>query len=354
MKILVTGAAGFIGSEFVLQLVKRKAGAGQLIKIVVLDALTYAGHLENLETVRDQIEFVEGDIADAQMVDRLFQTHQFDCVFNFAAESHVDRSISDSSSFVRTNVIGVHSLLSAALKSWELRSTADKAKFRFIQVSTDEVFGALGDTGQFNEQTPYAPNSPYSASKAAGDHLVRAWFHTYGLPTLITNCSNNYGPRQFPEKLIPHMIRCALAEKPLPVYGAGHNIRDWIHVADHCTGVWLAYEKGQPGESYCFGGRSERQNLKVVEAICDQLNKLEPRADGKSYRDLISFVEDRKGHDWRYAIDDSKAERELGFKRQFANFEAGLTQTLKWYLENQTWIAAVTTVKSGTPAGEKR
>ena len=332
---LITGAAGFIGSEFARHMLSRG------FKVVVLDLLTYAGHLENLKGHQDKIEFVQGDIADVATVQRVFDQNHFDAVFNFAAESHVDRSIADSAAFIRTNVTGVQVLLQASKAKWELRSPGDRSRFRFVQISTDEVFGALGETGYFTESTPYAPNSPYSASKAAGDHLVRAWFHTYGLPTIITNCSNNYGQRQYPEKLIPHMIECALSEKPLPVYGNGQNVRDWIHVSDHCAGVWLAAEKGTPGESYCFGGRSERRNLNVVESICDILDLLKPRANKASYRNLISFVEDRKGHDWRYAIDDSRAERELGFKRTYQSFEIGLEQTVKWYLENQDWVKKV-------------
>lgn len=332
---LVTGGAGFIGSNFVDLLVKEGS------RVIVLDALTYAGHLENLENVRDKIQFVEGDICDRSLVSRLLREHSIDVLVNFAAESHVDRSISDAAAFIRTNVVGVHSLLEAARDYYEGLTSDRKNRFRFVQISTDEVFGELGDTGYFSEATPYSPNSPYSSSKASGDHLVRAWGHTYKLPVLITNCSNNYGPRQYPEKLIPHMINCALSEKSLPVYGQGANVRDWIHVTDHCAGIRLAIEKGEVGQSYCFGGRSERKNLNVVKAICAELDQQAPRSNGRSYADLITFVEDRKGHDWRYAIDDTKAERELGFKRQYVDFEMGLRQTIAWYLNQREWVQAV-------------
>lgn len=333
--ILVTGAAGFIGSNFVDLLVAKGD------RVVVLDLMTYAGHKENLEPVWSKIQFVQGDIADMDLVARLLREHSVTHVVNFAAESHVDRSISEPGSFVRSNVVGVYSLLQASHDYWKSMTTAEKEDFRFLQVSTDEVFGELGEEGKFSETTPYAPNSPYSASKAGGDHLVRAWRHTYGLPTLITNCSNNYGPKQFPEKLIPYMITCALAEKPLPIYGSGQNVRDWIHVEDHCAGIALALEKGRPGATYCFGGNAERRNVDVVKAICHLLDEKKPRTNGKSYEELIHFVEDRKGHDWRYAIDDSKAQRELGFKRRYEGFEEGLAATINWYLENKTWCEAV-------------
>lgn len=331
-RILITGGAGFIGSSFVMDAVEKGDS------VVVLDALTYAGHLKSLDAVRERIEFVHGDIRDPELLRDLFEKNDFDAVVNFAAESHVDRSITDAADFVSTNVMGVFSLLQESLHSWERRGRP--SHFRFIQISTDEVYGTLGETGYFTEETPYAPNSPYSASKAAGDHLARAWFHTYGLPTIITNCSNNYGPRQFPEKLIPHMINCALSGQKLPVYGDGRNVRDWIHVSDHSAGVRLAMEKGRPGEKYCFGGRSERRNLEVVHAICDALDRAVPKASG-SYRDQIAFVTDRKGHDWRYAIDDRKAENELGFTRKFGRFEDGLRQTIEWYLQNREWTASV-------------
>lgn len=347
---LITGGAGFIGSNFVESILTAgsEAGAGPASagRVVVLDALTYAGHLGNLEAVRDRIHFVRGDICDRALVERLLREHAIDTVVNFAAESHVDRSIADGAAFVRTNVMGVFTLLSAFQAHHAALEGEKKARARFVQISTDEVFGALGDQGHFTESTPYAPNSPYSASKASGDHLARAWFHTYGVPVIITHCSNNYGPRQFPEKLIPHMINCALSGKPLPVYGNGGNVRDWIHVQDHCAGVRLAIERGRPGQVYCFGGRSERKNLDVVRAICAELDRRAPRTDGASHAERITFVEDRKGHDWRYAIDDAKAERELGFRRRYSDFEVGLAQTVAWYLENGPWIAQVLSAKS--------
>lgn len=347
-KILITGAAGFIGSQFLEILLRTKPS----LEIVVLDKLTYAGHEKTLahavassgleaSRAASRYEFVRGDICDRELVRSLFEKHRFSAVVNFAAESHVDRSIESAAEFIETNILGVFSLLDASLRHFETLKGAEREAFRFLQVSTDEVFGQLGDEGAFTEETPYAPSSPYSASKASGDHLARAWHHTYKLPVIVTNCSNNYGPRQYPEKLIPHMIACALSEKPLPVYGNGGNVRDWIHVADHARGVLLALEKGRVGESYCFGGRSERRNIAVVEAICDELQKIRPRKVG-SYRDLITFVEDRKGHDWRYAIDDSKSEKELGFKREFSSFEDGLRATIQWYLENGTWVKTVT------------
>lgn len=331
---LVTGAAGFIGSEFVRQL------AGHANHIVVLDALTYAGHLENLSDVQAEMTFVKGRIQDPKTVAAIFAEYPIDTVVNFAAESHVDRSIEKPADFVDTNVVGVSTLLTASVLAWEKRSEADRANFRFVQVSTDEVYGQLGETGYFTEESPYAPSSPYSASKAGSDLLARAWHHTYKLPVIVTNCSNNYGPRQYPEKLIPNMIRCALSGKSLPVYGDGRNVRDWIHVSDHSTGVRLAVEKGRPGETYCFGGRSERRNLDVVKLICAELDEVRPRAHG-SYADQIKFVEDRKGHDWRYAIDDTKAERELGFTRRYTKFEDGLKQTIRWYLDNEAWVEKV-------------
>lgn len=334
--LLVTGGCGFIGSAFVRQ----QATLGH--KVIVLDALTYAGHKENLQGIPhpDRVELVVGNICDGKLVADLLARHQVTKLVHFAAESHVDRSISEPSAFIETNVTGTFTLLNAAHAYFQGLSEGAKANFRYVQVSTDEVYGALGDTGKFSETTPYAPNSPYSASKAAGDMLARAWFHTYHLPTVTTNCSNNYGPRQFPEKLIPHMIQCALNGKPLPVYGNGGNVRDWIHVEDHSRGVALAMEKGRVGETYCFGGNAERNNLDVVRTICKILDELAPRADGKPHDSGISFVTDRKGHDWRYAIDDTKAQKELGFKREY-NFESGLRETVRWYLDNKTWSQAV-------------
>jgi len=336
--ILVTGAAGFIGSNFV----EIALAAGH--KVVGYDALTYAGHRENLEEFEKSPDFafVQGNILDHELFLKTLKGHAIDLVAHFAAESHVDKSITGPGAFIETNVNGTFSLLTAARAYHEGLSGSKKDAFRFLHVSTDEVFGELGPTGKFSETTPYAPNSPYSASKAASDLLVRAWHHTYGLPTIITNCSNNYGPRQFPEKLIPHMIFCALQGKPLPVYGKGENIRDWIHVKDHARGVLLALEKGRVGDTYCFGGNSERKNLEVVHALCAALDELRPRANGQSYRELITFVTDRPGHDFRYAIDDSKAQRELGYVHHFKNFESGLKETIQWYLAHLDWSKKVT------------
>jgi dTDP-glucose 4,6-dehydratase len=326
--LLVTGGAGFIGSMFVRQAVER----GQ--KVVVLDALTYAGHKVNLEGVNATL--VVGDIADGMLVLSLLREHAVDAIVHFAAESHVDNSISKPSAFIDTNIVGTYRLLEAAREYWCKLAQPAKDAFRYLQVSTDEVYGSLGPKGYFSETTAMQPNSPYSASKAAGDHLARAWHHTYGLPVLITNCSNNYGPRQHPEKLIPHMITKALAGDALPVYGDGKNIRDWIHVEDHSGGVALALEKGAPGETYCFGGNAERTNIHVVETICKTLDALKPRNRGGSYQSQIAFVTDRLGHDRRYAIDDAKARKELGFRRTH-DFESGLRATIEWYLANEAW-----------------
>ncbi len=330
---MVTGGCGFIGSTFVRQCVERGD------RVIVLDALTYAGHRENLEGVSG-VELVVDDIRNGTRVADLLRKCEVDVIVNFAAESHVDRSIDAPDTFIDTNIRGTFSLLNSALDYWQKLGEEKRAGFRYVQVSTDEVYGSLGPTGKFSETTPMAPNSPYSASKAAGDHLTRAWFHTYGLPTLTTNCSNNYGPRQFPEKLIPHMIQCALTGKPLPVYGDGGNIRDWIHVEDHCRGIWLAVERGKLGQTYCFGGDAERGNLDLVKTLCRELDKLAPRADGNKYETTITFVKDRLGHDRRYAIDDRLAQTELGFKRSY-HFEDGLAQTIRWYLDHSSWIDAV-------------
>jgi dTDP-glucose 4,6-dehydratase len=349
--LLVTGAAGFIASTYVRQ----RLAAGD--SVVVLDKLTYAGHPENLDATTDSscadlakanggsYVFVQGDIADPKLVAELFATHRPDAIVNFAAESHVDNSITGPAAFIATNVGGTFNLLEQALRYFRELSPEKKSKFRFLQVSTDEVYGSLGAEGKFSETTPYAPNSPYSASKASADLLVRAWFHTYGLPTITTNCSNNYGPRQFPEKLIPLMISNALEGKPLPVYGDGGNIRDWIHVDDHCTGVQLALVRGVPGETYCFGGNAERNNLEVVKTICAELDKAAPRSDGKKHEIGIAFVQDRLGHDRRYAIDDTKARKKLGFSTRYA-FPEGIRATIQWYLENRPWTSAVTRPRS--------
>ena len=333
---VVTGGAGFIGSGFA-HLCAREG-----LKIIVLDALTYAGHRENLAELERNgtVLFAQGNICDGPLIRSLLQKHKPLGLINFAAESHVDRSIDSPSAFIETNIGGTFSLLNACLEHWNTLSAPEKSSFRFVQISTDEVYGSLGPTGKFSEMTPLAPNSPYSASKAGADMLVRAWFHTYGLPTITTNCSNNYGPRQFPEKLIPHMIRCALTSAPLPVYGDGKNVRDWIHVEDHCAGILLAARQGKPGETYCFGGNAERGNIDVVQTICRLLDEMRPRTDKKSYTEQIQYVKDRLGHDRRYAIDDAKAERELGFRRQF-NFEKGLAETVRWYLSNDAWMESV-------------
>lgn len=333
--MLVTGGAGFIGSHFVELAVRNEC------QVIVLDAMTYAGNEVNLKHLSGagDVKLIIGNICDQALVASLFKEYDFWAVVNFAAESHVDRSISGPAEFIQTNVVGTFNLLQQSLEYWE--STRSRPDFRFLHVSTDEVFGELGGEGFFTEESPYAPRSPYSASKASADHLVAAWFHTYGLPTIITNCSNNYGPRQYPEKLIPLMIENALKRKPLPVYGRGQNIRDWIYVTDHCVGIWLALTKGKIGDSFCFGGRSERKNLDVVTAICDILDEVKPLSVGEKYSQLITFVEDRLGHDFRYAIDDRKAENVLGFTRKYSSFELGLRETVNWYVRNQDWCDTV-------------
>ena len=327
--LLVTGGAGFIGSSFV------EMALGRGHRVVVLDALTYAGHRESLP-VHDACRLVVGNIADAPLVGALLREERVDAVVNFAAESHVDRSIDAPGDFIETNVVGTFKMLHASLDYWRSLAPDASGAFRYLQVSTDEVYGALGETGKFTEASPMTPNSPYAASKAAGDHLVRAWNHTFGLPTITTNCSNNYGPRQHPEKLIPHLVTCALAGKPLPIYGNGGNTRDWIHVEDHCAGIFLALEKGKLGETYCFGGDAERKNLDVAQQICAILDRLRPRQDGESYAKQLTFVADRLGHDWRYAIDDTVAQKELGFARRY-RFEDGLEATVEWYLDHRQW-----------------
>lgn len=327
--LLITGGAGFIGSCFVRQ------AAGRGAKAVVLDALTYAGHRENLEGVA--AELVVGDIRNRALVDDLLAKHKPTALLHFAAESHVDNSIASPGEFISTNIDGTYTLLEAA----RAHVKANPGPFRYVQVSTDEVFGALPESGgHFSEASSYAPNSPYSASKAAADHLVRAWHHTYGLNTVTTHCSNNYGPRQLPEKLIPVIITRALSGQPLPVYGDGQHVRDWIHVEDHCEGIRLASEKGKPGGHYCFGGRAEMKNLELVKLICATLDQVRPRKDGKKYESQISFVPDRLGHDRRYAIDDSLAERELGFTRRW-KFADGMRATIDWYLANEAWSRTV-------------
>lgn len=336
LSLLITGGAGFIGSMFVTQCVARG------IRPVVLDKLTYAGHAANLAHLPSGgYHLIQGDIADGALVGKLLREHKVQAVINFAAESHVDNSILGPKPFIDTNIVGVYQLLQATLEYFRVLPAMSKEAFRFVQISTDEVYGALGAEGAFSEESPYRPNSPYSASKAAGDHLVRAWHHTFDLPVITTHCTNNYGPRQYPEKLIPHMIACALAGKHLPIYGDGKYVRDWIHVEDHCAGVWLAFERGKPGETYDFGGRAEVENLTLVKTLCELLDAKRPRVDGKSYSAQIAFVKDRPGHDRRYAIDDSKAERELEFTRKH-NVESGLAETIEWYLLNQNWCETVT------------
>jgi len=334
--ILVTGGAGFIGANFVLDWLER-TGEG----LVNLDKLTYAGNLGSLAPLRGDARhvFVRGDIGDRAAVDALLAQHRPRAVVNFAAESHVDRSIHGPAAFVETNIVGTFALLEATRAYCSTLSEDERAAFRFLHVSTDEVYGSLGpDDPPFSETTPYAPNSPYSASKAAADHLVRAYHHTYGLPTLTTNCSNNYGPRQFPEKLIPLMIVNALAGKPLPVYGDGRNVRDWLYVGDHCAAIRAVLAGGRPGETYNVGGNAEMTNLDVVGTICRILGELAP---GRDYADLITFVKDRPGHDRRYAIDASKIRRELNWTPA-ESFASGMRRTVQWYLDNGAWLAAVT------------
>jgi dTDP-glucose 4,6-dehydratase len=337
--ILVTGGAGFIGSNFILQQLEVDAATS----LVNLDKLTYAGNLRNLEAVATdrRYEFVHGDIGDRNLVRGLLERHQPSAIVHFAAESHVDRSIRGPDDFIRTNVDGTFALLEEVRAYWTKLSSDESRGFRFLHVSTDEVFGSLGPHDPpFSETTAYAPNSPYSASKAASDHLVRAYHHTYGLPTLTTNCSNNYGRFQFPEKLIPLMILNALNGKPLPVYGDGQNVRDWIYVADHCDAIALVLARGTPGETYNIGGWNEKPNLEIVHAVCDIVDEMAPRAGG-SRRELITFVKDRPGHDRRYAMDARKIERELGWRPK-ETFETGIRKTIRWYLENEEWAKDVT------------
>jgi len=343
--LIVTGGAGFIGSNFV-----RLALAETPHRVVVYDALTYAGSLESLKDVdaHPRFGFVRGDIADRAAVRALLRQHRPTALLNFAAESHVDRSIDDPGAFVRTNVSGTFELLEAARHHLAGLAPAERAAFRFLHVSTDEVFGSLGAIGAFSEETPYAPNSPYAASKAAADHLVRAWHETYGLPTVVTNCSNNYGPYQFPEKLIPLMILNALDARNLPIYGDGGNVRDWLFVGDHCQGILSVLERGRPGAKYNIGGGGERTNLQVVDRLCEALEQVRPAAANpalaargvRRYSDLKTFVADRPGHDRRYAIDSARIRSELGWKPAH-DFEAGLTATVRWYTDNRAWCEAV-------------
>jgi dTDP-glucose 4,6-dehydratase len=338
--ILVTGGAGFIGSNFILQQTQDES-----VSVVNLDKLTYAGNLNNLDSIAVQkdvrYEFVHGDIGDRDLVRQLMKKHEPRAIVHFAAESHVDRSIRGPEEFIRTNVDGTFSLLEETRAYWGALPEPERNRFRFLHVSTDEVYGSLGPNDPpFCETTPYAPNSPYAASKAASDHLVRAYHHTYGLPTLTTNCSNNYGRFQFPEKLIPLIILNAREGKPLPVYGDGKNVRDWLYVEDHCEAIATVLRDGQPGDTYNIGGWNEKPNIEIVETICDLVDEMAPRA-GDSRRTLITFVKDRPGHDRRYAMDARKIERELGWKPK-ATFESGIRQTVRWYLENEPWVRNVT------------
>jgi dTDP-glucose 4,6-dehydratase len=348
--ILVTGGAGFIGGCFVRQ--QAAAEGSGLTRLVNLDKLTYAGNLDSLDSLRDDRRhvFVQGDIADRALVLALLHAHRPFAVVNFAAETHVDRSIEGPRAFLETNVVGTFELLTAALAYWRELEGEERAAFRFLHVSTDEVYGSLGPEGKFTETTPYSPHSPYSASKAASDHFVRAYRDTYGLPTLVTNCSNNYGPFQFPEKLIPVMVLNALEGKPLPVYGDGKNVRDWLYVEDHTRAIARVLERGEPGETYNIGGDCERTNLQVVEAICRTVDELRPKLPHAPCRSLLTFVPDRPGHDRRYAIDTAKIRRALGWAPQ-EDFESGLSRTVAWYLDNPKWVARVA---SGSYRRERR
>jgi len=332
--ILVTGGCGFIGSNFIRHLVEK----GEDVYMVNLDKLTYAGNTQNLNDIPDSVyTLVQGDIRDSNLVESLFNTHRFDTVVHFAAESHVDRSIDGPAEFIQTNVVGTLNLLE---KSRAYCNSTDNENFRFLHVSTDEVYGSLGDNGKFIETTPYDPSSPYSASKAGSDHLVRAWHRTFDLPILITNCSNNYGPHQFPEKLIPLMIINCLHGKPLPVYGKGENVRDWLFVRDHCEAILTVLRKGKVGETYNIGGNNEIKNIDVIQIICDVLDEILPRDNGLVYSELIHYVTDRPGHDFRYAIDATKIEKELGWS-PIESFETGVRKTIQWYLDNRTWWKSI-------------
>ncbi len=339
MSIIVTGGAGFIGSNFVLDWFQESSEP-----VLTLDKLTYAGNPENLASLKDNAahKLVQGDIGDFELVSRLLAEHKPRAVLNFAAESHVDRSIHGPGEFIQTNIVGTFHLLEAVRAYWNGLPDDERAAFRFLHVSTDEVYGSLQkDDPAFSETNRYEPNSPYSASKAASDHLVRAYHHTYGLPVLTTNCSNNYGPYHFPEKLIPLVIHNALAGKPLPIYGDGQQIRDWLYVKDHCAAIRRVLANGQLGETYNVGGWNEKANLDVVHMLCALLDELSPRADGQPYKNQITFVKDRPGHDQRYAIDASRLERELGWKPA-ETFDSGIRKTVQWYLANQDWVANIT------------
>ena len=333
-KCLVTGGCGFIGSNYIRTVLDREED----LHVVNLDKLTYAGNIQNLNGISsNNLTIVKGDICDVDLVNSLFEKHQFDTVVHFAAESHVDRSIEGPAEFIQTNVVGTLNLLE---QSRIFINKTNNDNFRFLHVSTDEVYGSLGDDGKFLETTPYDPSSPYSASKAGSDHLVRAWNRTFGLPTLITNCSNNYGSYQFPEKLVPLMIINCLQGNPLPVYGKGENVRDWLFVGDHCDAIHTVLAKGEMGETYNIGGNNEIKNLDVVTIICSLLDEISPRENGSSYSDLITFVKDRPGHDFRYAIDAGKIRNDLGWSPN-ESFETGIRKTIHWYLDNQNWWKAI-------------
>lgn len=338
MKILVTGGAGFIGSALVRYLINDTEHS-----VINVDKLTYAGNLLNVKSVSDdsRYNFEKIDIRDIGALKEIFEQYRPDGVMHLAAESHVDRSIDGPSEFIQTNVVGTSNLLEVSRDYWENLDNSSKETFRFLHVSTDEVYGTLGDIGFFTEETPYQPNSPYSASKASSDHLVRAWFHTYGLPILVTNCSNNYGPFQYPEKLIPVVILKAISGQEIPVYGEGKNIRDWLFVQDHVKALLKVFSKGSIGETYNIGGNNEKQNIEVVETICTILDELHPSKSGKSYNDQITYVKDRPGHDFRYAIDSSKLQNDLGWTPE-ETFETGIRKTVQWYLDNINWCEAVT------------
>ena len=346
MRIIVTGGAGFIGSALIRHLITNTEH-----QVLNIDKLTYAGNLSSLRTIEDspRYAFCQADICNAGRMTEAIDAFRPHGIMHLAAESHVDRSIDGPGAFVQTNVIGTFTLLSAAQAYWERLSTPLKEQFRFLHISTDEVYGSLGATGLFTEETPYDPRSPYSASKAASDHFVKAWWHTYGLPVLMTNCSNNYGPYHFPEKLVPLVILNAQEEKPLPIYGKGDNVRDWLYVDDHAKALHIVLEKGMPGESYNVGGNNECTNLQVVETICDVLDDLKPRTSGTPYKELITFVKDRPGHDQRYAIDSSKLQNQLGWKPEHT-FETGIRDTIKWYLDNAWWWKPIREAKY---AGER-
>jgi dTDP-glucose 4,6-dehydratase len=338
MTIIVTGAAGFIGSNFVLNWFEH-----QDEKVIVLDKLTYAGNLENLKSIETNknYEFVHGDIADSKLFLDLLQKHQPRAIVNFAAESHVDRSINGPDEFMQTNIMGTYRMLNVVRLFYDELSDADQNNFRFLHVSTDEVYGSLSPNDPaFKESNKYQPNSPYSASKASSDHLVRSWHHTFGIPTLVTNCSNNYGPYQFPEKLIPLCILKALKGQQLPIYGDGQQIRDWLFVLDHCSAIEIVLEKGVIGETYNIGAMNQKTNLEVVIALCDLLDEIKPRNDGKSYSEQINFVKDRPGHDRRYSIDATKISDELGWK-PIETFETGMRKTVQWYIDNMDWLSNV-------------